>query len=192
MLDHDQRTSTGPDGRPWWAYGAAIWALFFAIRGVYWATGGTVGLGTLSQGIRDAAATGDPELYAALWITVVLEVVGIFLALGLAHVGRRRLTRAALALTGSGAGTVLAAHGALFIGFGLAAVLRGQPVSIELRWYALLWGPWFLLGGILFLLAVRAYAEGGDLLTRLGRMAGILGGLTAAAAPYVVSALAGS
>lgn len=40
-----------------------------------------------------------------------------------------------------------------------------QPVSSELRWYALLWGPWFLLGGVLFLLAVRS--------------------------PFVVSALAG-
>lgn len=34
-----------------------------------------------------------------------------------------------------------------------------QPVSSELRWYALLWGPWFLLGGVLFLLAAQPHSS---------------------------------
>ncbi|CAN5666528.1 MAG: DUF3995 domain-containing protein [Actinomycetota bacterium] len=171
-----------------------MWAVVFAIRGAYWATGGTVGLGTLSQGIRNAAAAGDPTLYAALWITVVLEVAGVVVALALARGAQPQLTRVALTLAGTGAGTMLVAHGALFVGFGLVAVLNGQPVSSELRWYALLWEPWFLLGAALFLLAVRSFAEGGlrDPGITLGRTAGVLGGLATAAAPFVVSALAGS
>jgi hypothetical protein len=39
----------------WAGYAAAGWALVFAVRGVYWALGGTVGLGTLSPGIQQAA-----------------------------------------------------------------------------------------------------------------------------------------
>ena len=54
-------------------------------------------------------------------------------------------------------------------------------------------GPWFLLGGVLFLLAVRSYAAADkrDWLTRSARTAGVLGGFATAAAPFVVSALAG-
>jgi hypothetical protein len=82
----------------------------------------------------------------------------------------------------------------MFIGFGLAAIAQEQPVSPELQWYALFWGPWFLLGGVVFLLAVRTHAKAGPRarLTRLARVAGLLGGLLAAAAPFVVSAVAGS
>lgn len=181
------------DGRTRWAYAAAAWTLVFAVRGVYWATGGTTGLSTLSQGIRDAAAADDPWLYAALWVTVALELIAAGIAVTLARGVRRPLAGAALALAGSGAGTTLAAHGALFVGFGLAAVLGGGPVSTEVRWYALLWGPWFLLGGLLFLLAVRSYAvTRRDGLTRLARILGTFGGLATAAAPIVVSTLAGA
>lgn len=67
----------------WAGYAAAGWALVFAARGIYWALGGTVGLGTLSAGIREAATEGDPTLYAALWATVALELVAAALALAL-------------------------------------------------------------------------------------------------------------
>lgn len=52
--------------------------------GVYWALGGTLGLGTLSPSIQRAAADHDPSLFAALWITVAIELGGVVLALALA------------------------------------------------------------------------------------------------------------
>ncbi|GGJ89862.1 hypothetical protein GCM10010123_19590 [Pilimelia anulata] len=45
---------------------AALWCGLFAVRGVYWALGGTVGLGTLSQGIKELQAQGDRMLFLAL------------------------------------------------------------------------------------------------------------------------------
>jgi hypothetical protein len=60
----------------WAGYAAAGWALVFAVRGVYWALGGTVGLGTLSPGIQQAAVARDRALLAARDVAV-LKAVGM-------------------------------------------------------------------------------------------------------------------
>ena len=57
-------------------YAAAGWALVFAVRGIYWALGGTVGLGTLSPGIQQAAVARDRALLAAPDVTL-LKAVGM-------------------------------------------------------------------------------------------------------------------
>jgi hypothetical protein len=90
-----------------------------------------------------------------------------------------------------GAGTLLAGHGALFVSLGALAALHGSPPPSEVRWYALWWGPWFVLGG--------GAVHGGGLVLlrrapdrRMGVAAsalGALGGLAVAGAPLVVSAI---
>lgn len=196
-------------GRPWAAYAAATWAGLFAIRGVYWALGGTVGLGTLSTGIKEAHAAGDPALFAALWMTVVLEAFGVVLALSLVRAWGRTFPAWVPVVRGwtvpiwlpvlpaFGAGGLLVGHGALFSSFGLRALLGSLEPTSEVLWYSLFWGPWFMTGGILFALAAAGYlrraSERGTLRRRLGvlaAVAGVTGGLIAAAAPLVVSAIA--
>jgi hypothetical protein len=66
----------------WAGYAAAGWALAFAVRGVYWALGGTVGLGTLSPGIQQAAVARDRALLAA-------RDVAVLKAVGMSRRGRR-------------------------------------------------------------------------------------------------------
>lgn len=182
----------------WAGYAAAGWAILFAIRGTYWALGGTVGLGTLSQGIRRAAAEGDRSLFAALWVTVALEVFAAGLALTLAKspgqrlsrrlplVGGRRIPDSALLLLAFGAGALLAVHGGLFLSFGLFST------SDDAYWYTRFWGPWFLLGGILFLVAAWTYLRKAPnrSTATVASVLGVLGGLAAAAAPLIVSSLA--
>lgn len=201
-------TITSATRRSWssvWAgYAAATWAILFAIRGVYWALGGTVGLGTLSEGIRQARAEHDPYLFAGLWISVALEVVVALLALALVRprsrvvprrlplLGGKTLPAALLLILACGAGTVLAGHGGLFVGFGLVTALRDEPFSAELRWYTFFWGPWFLLGGLLLLAATWSFLRrvGARHSALLASAAGALGGLLVTAAPFLVSALA--
>ena len=60
----------------WAGYAAAGWALVFAVRGVYWTLGGTVGLGTLSPGIQQAAVARDRALLAARDVAI-LKAVGM-------------------------------------------------------------------------------------------------------------------
>ena len=105
--------------------------------------GGSVGLGTLSPEIQQAADEGDPTLFAALWITDALE---------------------------------------LFL-----RVRRGRAY-----WYVRFWGPWFLLGGLLFMTAGWAYMRNSSnrRIAVGASVLGGLGGLAAVAAPLVVSALA--
>ena len=194
--------------RPWslvWAgYAAAGWAVIFAVRGVYWGLGGTVGLGTLSSGIQQGHAERDPWLFAALWITVALEVVAAALALALAGVwgqsiphwlpfaGGKKTPGWTLLIPAWGAGALLASHGALFVSFGVLAAGGVIEATSEVRWYSLFWGPWFLLGGILFMVAGLSYLRRSSE-RRMGVAASIiggLGGLAAASAPFVVSAIA--
>lgn len=188
----------------WAGYAAAGWAVVFAVRGVYWALGGTVGLGTLSRGIQEGHANGDPWLFAALWITVALEIVATALALALAgvwgqtfshrlpFVGGKKVPSWVLLIPAWGAGTLLAGHGALFVSFGVLAASDVLEPTSEVRWYALFWGPWFMLGGILFIAAGRSYLRRSSE-RRTGVIAsvlGALGGLVAAGAPFIVSAIA--
>ncbi|MBA3432422.1 MAG: DUF3995 domain-containing protein, partial [Actinobacteria bacterium] len=103
-------------------------------------------------------------LFAALWATVALEVVGVVLALALVRPWGRRFPPRLPLLGGKkvpdwtllapawGAGTLLAGHGGLFVGFGLLAAVNGDLTS-EFVWYFVFWGPWFVIGGFLFMAA---------------------------------------
>jgi hypothetical protein len=161
--------AVAPARRPsgWAGYAAAGWALVFAVRGVYWALGGTAGLGTLSRGIQQAAAARDRSLLAALWVTVLLEVAGALLALALVRpgpraprwlplLGGRRVPGWLLLAPAWGAGTLLAGHGVLFVSPGVLAALRRSPA--------------------------RGMGVAASVL-------GALGGLAVAGAPLVVSAI---
>jgi predicted lysophospholipase L1 biosynthesis ABC-type transport system permease subunit len=59
----------------WAGYAAAGCALVFAVRDVYWALGGTVGLGTLSPGVQQAALA----VIGRCWrpAVAILKVVGM-------------------------------------------------------------------------------------------------------------------
>jgi len=59
-------------------------------------------------------------------------------------------------------------------------------------WYVRFWGPWFLLGGLLFMTAGWAYMRNSSnrRIAVGASVLGGLGGLAAVAAPLVVSALA--
>lgn len=76
--------------------------------------------------------------------------------------------------------------------FGIAAADDAEGPTSEVLWYSLFWGPWFILGGALFMLAaVSRLRRSPD--RRAGVAGGVLGacgGLVAAAAPFAISAIA--
>lgn len=145
----------------WAAYAACVWAWLFAAMSFYWAAGGTVGLATLGRTIERLALMRDPVMVAVGgWGAGIAKVIGGLLALALVRPWGRgippRILRAAVWL----AGILLALYGAANLiqhGLMVARLIRvpdglGETAA---SWHLFFWDPFWLLGGILFLLAAR-------------------------------------
>ena len=144
----------------WAAYAACVWALLFALMSFYWALGGQLGLNTLGAGIR--ALAHDPGFVAIVWLTGIAKVIGGLFALTLVRPWAHWLPpiwKLALAWIG-GAGLALYGGVNLIVEW-LVVVgviqMNGLEVTEGIRWHAWLWDPWWLLGGVLFLLAAWRY-----------------------------------
>jgi hypothetical protein len=154
----------------WAAYTATAWALLFAAMSFYWAAGGTVGASTQSDIILKPAQAREPWFVALLWITGVLKVVAGLIALALVHQWGRWVPRWMLLAAAWAAGVGMVLYGGANLAVrGLMAVgLVATPEAMHspaARWHLVLWDPWWLLGGILFV-AAAWYA------TRRGRQPG--------------------
>ena len=75
----------------WAAYAACVWALMFAAMSFYWAAGGTAGLHTFGNLIRERGLARDPALIAITWVTGVLKVIGGLLGLAFVRPWGRRI-----------------------------------------------------------------------------------------------------
>ena len=160
----DERRRDGSVLRGTWAaYAAGGWAFLFAAPSFYWAAGGTAGTGTLGPGIAEMAR--DPWFVAVVWATGVVKVLAGLLALSLVRTWGRTIPHWILLAGAWGGGALLVLHGADFVAQGALALggFVDVPASVPLaavRWSTLLWGPWFLLGGLLFCIAAWKAPKG--------------------------------
>ncbi len=138
----------------WIAYGACGWAFLFAALSFYWALGGTAGADTISPAIAQLARAHVLWIFVVLWITAIIKVCSGFVALALVQPWGKRIPQWVLLILVWGAGTLLFVHGGLFFVVGVlalsGAISVSTPVTV-LHWYTFLWGPWWLIGGTLFL-----------------------------------------
>ena len=162
----DEMTTAAPNNPSRWAvwaaYGACGWAFLFAALSFYWALGGTAGADTVSPEIVQLARAHVPWVIAVLWITAIIKVGSGFVALALIQPWGRIVPRWALLILAWGAGTLLFVHGGLFFAVGVLALSGAIRVSTPetlLHWYTFLWGPWWLIGGTLFLIAAWIYSR---------------------------------
>ena len=144
----------------WAAYAACAWALLFALMSFYWALGGEFGVNTLGSGIQALAR--DPGFVAVVWLTGVAKVVGGLFALTLVRPWARWLPPIWKLVLAWAGGIGLALYGGVQLiieGLVLGGAIRvSGAVDWEgLRWHVWLWDPWWLLGGVLFLLAAWQY-----------------------------------
>lgn len=147
----------GPPLRTGWAaYAACAWSFLFAVPSFYWAAGGTAGMGSLGPGV--AAMARDPWFVALVWATGVAKVLAGFLALALVRPWGQSIPRWMLLAGAWGGGALLFLHGGDFVVQGALALggfveVPAPATLTAIRWQTFLWGPWFLLGGLLFCIA---------------------------------------
>lgn len=162
-----ERTAAGAAQVPstaWAAYAACAWAVVFAAASFYWAAGGTAGSGTVAKMYTASAVAHDAGLAAQLWIAGVLKLLIGVLALALVQRWGRRFPRWMPLAAGWAAGVLLSLYGvADLIDHALMAIgAINTPASLgasAVRWHLLLWDPWWLLGGILFVVAVWGFGR---------------------------------
>jgi len=141
--------------------------MVFAAISVHWLLGGTVGINTLANVIQEAAAENDRDFRIMTWVTVELKVLGGLLALATIRPWGRVIPRRVLLAGLVAAGVLLTLYGVA--GFVEKALMLSGVIDIPAsmgegpaRWYLVLWEPWWILGGVLFLLTANAMRRSDD------------------------------
>lgn len=139
-------------------YLACAWALIFAVPSFYWATGGNIGLNTLGSEIN--ALQSEPWFLMFVLLTAVMKVgLGIVVLMLLKKYSAPFLNKIVV-VTVWAAGVICLIYGSLnlFARFIMAIGLLPTPEAMHssaAMWHLVLWDPWWVLGGILLILAVH-------------------------------------
>jgi hypothetical protein len=164
-----QRPANGPTARRAWpAYSAAAWALLFGAQSLSAAiavmSGSAFGADTVGADIAHMARTGDRGLVATLWLAAFAKALVGALALAPVRPFGRRLPRRALTVTTTVVGALILLYGVanlaqhVLMKTGATAIPPGLGAD-ALPWHLWLWDPYWILGGLLFLLAAAASAR---------------------------------
>lgn len=149
---------------PAWAGRAACaWAVIFALMSLYWAAGGTVGGETLGDEIDRLARERDASFVAQLWVAFALKAGAAALAFALNEPQGMALPRRLLLVLGWVTGAAIIYAVANFVQHALMATgAINTPEALgtnAVSWHLALWDPFWLIGGLLFLVATRAFQK---------------------------------
>jgi hypothetical protein len=137
---------------------AAAWCTAFGLLSLYWAAGGTLGVDQLAVSLQERADEREPGFVALVAATGIAKLVGAIVPLWLVFRPPAGTARKILLFLCWAGGAVLAVYGLTDVVAGSIRAARGMMENAI--WYAALWGPTWLLGGLLFLMtAWRFQAE---------------------------------
>jgi hypothetical protein len=131
------------------AVAACTWAFLFAALSFFWAAGGRTGLQPLEQ---------PPASSQMVWLVAdlgagILKIGAGLLALALVRTGGHgRIHRMLLVAAWIG-GVGLCLYGGLGLVsdvLHVAGIINDPATRKWFFWYLVLWDPWFVLGGVLF------------------------------------------
>jgi hypothetical protein len=141
-------------------YVAAGLLLAHAALSLFWALGGTAGLGLLTEGLRQHAAAREPWFLAMLWGVAVLKTFTGLLAWLLAREFTFPVPQWMPLVVAWGAGIVLTFYGLsqiVFLSLGGLILNDGQELPAAFWPFLLLWAPlWLAIGVALLLTAWRS------------------------------------
>ncbi len=148
------------------ARAALVVGLAYAAISVYWAIGGTWLLNTVGISLSRPGQSGHAVALLAVWGAAVLKVIAAILPALAVRLSTKRPddTRYGLkkpvrvlswieAMILTVYGLILTAAG-LLIQAGMVKTTANAD-HLALKWHAYLWDPWFLVWGILVIIALR-------------------------------------
>lgn len=142
-------------------YAGFIWRFLFALISFYWAGGGMLGAKTLGGFIYKKAMEREPSFITLVWFTGFVKLCGgVFLLLLLrrwSNIINRILYFSALI-----AGIFLSLYGlANFITLILSSIglLSLQIDNYALRWRLFFWEPFWIIGGVFFILSAIEFKK---------------------------------
>ncbi len=138
---------------------ACVIGVLFAAVNAYWALGGTWLLDTIGGTLEQQGRAGATTVILALWAAVVLKLVAAGLPLlALRWPSGRGWKRTVWGLAWAEA-AILVLYGVVLTTAGLLIQAGVIPTSATadhraLAWHAYLWDPWFLIWGVLVVVAM--------------------------------------
>ena len=138
-----------------WGLAAAAWCVAFGILSLYWAAGGMLGVDQLSVSLQERADARETAFLAIVAATGIAKLLGAVVPLWLVFRPPSRTIRKVLLFLCWAGGALLALYGLTDIVAGSIRASRGTMENAI--WYATLWGPTWLLGGLLFLMTARTF-----------------------------------
>ena len=147
------------------AYAAATWAFIFAGITFYWAAGGTAGASTVGSEVTSLASRNWAIFAIVLWVDAISKVLLGLLALAIVQSWGTIFPRKLLLVSSWVIGLLMALYGSIQLTVtGISALLMITGVisiSPSVDWAGIeghlaIWDPYWLLGGLLFLLAAKS------------------------------------
>jgi Protein of unknown function (DUF3995) len=140
------------------AWLALALGLGHALVSAYWGSGGTWLLGTLGGTLEDAARRGGVGVAVTLWGVAAVKVIAAVLPVlatrpRIRHRRKLRLVAWIEACVLTGYGLALTSVG-LLVQAGIVSSTGADHHA--LAWHTYLWDPWFLLWGLLCIVALRS------------------------------------
>lgn len=149
------------------AYAALVVGLLYAAVSVYWAAGGTALLDTVGGALEQGGRTGDQGVVILVWAAVVLKLIACGLPLLAVHRLGSPIWQRIVATLAWIEAAVLFSYGLTLTTAGLlvqaGVITAGADADHRaLAWHAYLWDPWFLVWGLLVVLALLRAREHGS------------------------------
>jgi hypothetical protein len=127
----------------------------FGILSLYWAAGGTLGVDQLAVSLQERADERETGFVAIVAATGIAKLLGGIVPLWLAFRPSSRTVRNVLLSLCWAGGALLALYGLSDVVVGSIRAVQGTMENAI--WYAVLWGPTWLLGGVLFLMTAWTF-----------------------------------
>lgn len=145
----------------WPIVAAMIWSFLFGLTSFYWASGGMIGGATLGGEIYQMALARETNFIIVLWLTGIIKIAAGILLWIMLKDGKdaffNRIVYFAIFISG----IFLFIYGLLNFTTILLSILNILDLKIDsyARWWRLLfWEPYWMLGGILYIISSRRFA----------------------------------